>query len=563
MQFAHSVYFYSPAIFIPAAGLIREGLFLAAIDHPHVLKVHAWTSPNGWMDYASLSAEGDLYDGYLLVLERLTGGSLKGWMRKWQQDHAEEKRALAKVAAMKAAEQQKKERSQRRLGNLRRTLSFSSQDQSCESGSFSLSGIGGGLRHTVLKRGTKGSSRSFSLDDEGESAMPLIPGSPIDSDESGLCSYDRQFPYTMNWPQTELKDRMSLLLQLSDTVKYLHKHRILHRDLKPDNLGVATNAKQKEYPSSLSLKIFDFDIARLVPEEPTLKEVPELSLLASSKSNKKRIVRTSMTGSINTYDSNMLCSNRSGRTIETYDPAMLNRNTSNLADRSCFSEEHCDSPRRVKGKKYRGRRPEAPESHDSKDALFEMTGKMGSPRYMAPEIARGERYNLKSEVYTVCLLVHEVLTLQKPYDELAPEDHGQLVHFDRPGYRPPIFHEWNWPQKLKELLRSGFGDISERPNMKEVNSILKMSLPQLCPELIQRTHNPMSVTSSKASTSTSESLSVPFSSPQKEFIKKKRNFFRTPRKGLKSSRSNSLTPTASNSDFSLSNDEPLFSDVAQ
>jgi hypothetical protein len=84
--------------------LIREGLFLAAIDHPHVLKVHAWTSPNGWMDFAALNArkEGDLYDGYLLVLERLKGGSLKGWMRKWHDDHTDEQRAVTK-AAMEAA----------------------------------------------------------------------------------------------------------------------------------------------------------------------------------------------------------------------------------------------------------------------------------------------------------------------------------------------------------------------------------------------------------------------------------------------------------------------------
>merc|ERR1711937_211892 len=78
-----------------AAGLIREGLFLASLDHPHVLKVHAWTSPNGWMDFAALSIkEGDLYDGYLLVLERLKGGSLKGWMHKWQKEHREEQQAI-------------------------------------------------------------------------------------------------------------------------------------------------------------------------------------------------------------------------------------------------------------------------------------------------------------------------------------------------------------------------------------------------------------------------------------------------------------------------------------
>jgi hypothetical protein len=179
---------------------------------------------------------------------------------------------------------------------------------------------------------------------------------------------------------------------------------------------------------------------------------------------------------------------------------------------------------------------------------------------MAPEVARGEPYNLRTEVYTVCLLVHEVLTLQKPYDELAPEDHGKLVHFDKPGYRPPIFSEWMWPTELEGLVRMGFGEITQRPSMREVHSILKKALPKICPELAkvqpetESTENPNEIRSEMAQNA------------QMETKKKVRSLFhRTPKanRSKRGSRSSSLTPTAPNSDYSASNHEPLALNVIQ
>jgi serine/threonine protein kinase len=535
--------------------LIREGLFLAAIDHPHVLKVHAWTSPNGWMDFAALNArkEGDLYDGYLLVLERLKGGSLKGWMRKWHDDHTDEQRAVTKAAMEAAAAAEENNRSSR-SSDRRLRLSFTTSSNDSNSNSFSSR-----LRHTVLKmKNSDGQSNP----EDGASI------SPNSASTRGSSSRDRSFPYTSKWPTTQLSDRTSLLLQLSDTIKYLHKHRILHRDLKPDNLGVtfvdeqqisgnSNSSKQRQYPTTLSLKVFDFDIARLVPEDP--KKVEELSLLSSSK--KKKIKRTASDGS-----------------MQSFDPATL----TNCSHRDVRSVSPSRSSHRRRTKKYRGQRPgrsgatqaeatKEAQASAQNDALFKMTARMGSPRYMAPEIARGEPYNLRSEVYTVCLLVHEVLTLKKPYDELAPENHSKLVHFDFPGYRPPVFSEWEWPTELEDVLHRGWGGINQRPSMKEVHSVLKRALPKLCPELVQQPPKTQAALRTTATTITttstaeqqpplSKSQSTPAQTqtpPQKEPKKKGRGLFHRNPKKSRRPRSASLTPTASNSDFSMSNDEPL------
>lgn len=340
-----------------------------------------------------------------------------------------------------------------------------------------------------------------------------------DDDEVNPFEEERLRHYSNRWPTTQLSDRVNLLLQLSDTVKYLHKHRILHRDLKPDNLGVTffgnhhhhpndgsnqsntSGSKPKNLPpTTLCLKIFDFDIARMVP-----KEVKELSLLSPlSPSSKKN----------NTNSTTKLPAATSLRSTRSFDNASTSARDSKgeRSPRRSLSPSRLASPvasgasgensnhksktgggssannnnssskpvrRRIKGSGHHRGRPHPEQPPPDEEALFQMTARMGSPRYMAPEIARGEAYNLRSEVYTVCLLVHEVLTLRKPYDELPPEDHGRLVHFERPGYRPPLPGHWNWPADLNEVLSRGWGDISARPSMREVHGVLRRSLPSL------------------------------------------------------------------------------------
>merc|ERR1712176_669500 len=138
---------------------------------------------------------------------------------------------------------------------------------------------------------------------------------------------------------------------------------------------------------------------------------------------------------------------------------------------------------------------------------------------------------------------------------MGPEDHGKLVHFNLPGYRPPIFSDWKWPSELEEILHMGWGDINQRPSMKEVHSVLKRALPKICPEV--RKQQPQS-----SSSMATEELEEKDAEKQPKKSKKGRGIFnRTPRKSSKhnrkSIRSSSLTPTASNSDFSLSDEEPL------
>ena len=83
---------------------------------------------------------------------------------------------------------------------------------------------------------------------------------------------------------------------------------------------------------------------------------------------------------------------------------------------------------------------------------------------MSPECARGDHYNTKSDVYAVALLVHELVSLEKPYEHIPSELHDDMVFYS--AARPPL--QPKWPSLLKCTLQRAWNDrISLRPTMSE------------------------------------------------------------------------------------------------
>ncbi len=82
----------------------------------------------------------------------------------------------------------------------------------------------------------------------------------------------------------------------------------------------------------------------------------------------------------------------------------------------------------------------------------------GSPRYLSPEHARGEPLVPASDVYSLGLLLYEMLTGRLPYQAHTPEEWAQAHAFQQPT--PPRRYRPDLPPRLEQVLLKV---LSKRP----------------------------------------------------------------------------------------------------
>uniref|UniRef100_A0A6U9X5P4 Protein kinase domain-containing protein n=2 Tax=Pseudo-nitzschia australis TaxID=44445 RepID=A0A6U9X5P4_9STRA len=105
------------------------------------------------------------------------------------------------------------------------------------------------------------------------------------------------------------------------------------------------------------------------------------------------------------------------------------------------------------------------------EGLYNLTGMTGTPRYMAPEVAKNEHYNEKCDVYSFAILLWEIMALKLPFElytiSKLKEGVWNGIH-KRPFIQP------SWPENIQIVLRESWSkEISERPNFTKITSLLK------------------------------------------------------------------------------------------
>lgn len=107
------------------------------------------------------------------------------------------------------------------------------------------------------------------------------------------------------------------------------------------------------------------------------------------------------------------------------------------------------------------------------DGTYKLTGYTGSIRYMAPEIAREEPYNMTCDVYSFSLLFWQCLALEKPFANYGISDIKSRVH--RGESRPKV--DDSWPVPIKLLLKKGWAtDWKERYEFQNITKILRKEI---------------------------------------------------------------------------------------
>lgn len=103
---------------------------------------------------------------------------------------------------------------------------------------------------------------------------------------------------------------------------------------------------------------------------------------------------------------------------------------------------------------------------------YELTGCTGSLRYMAPEVAKNLPYNLSADIYSYGILLYEIFSLRRPYDD----SRTYTTHFKNviEGKARPPLSVLGWlPTSLQMLMKSCWSELpSNRPGFNFIESEL-------------------------------------------------------------------------------------------
>jgi serine/threonine protein kinase len=105
----------------------------------------------------------------------------------------------------------------------------------------------------------------------------------------------------------------------------------------------------------------------------------------------------------------------------------------------------------------------------SESGLYKMSGGTGSRRFMAPEVALSEPYNLSADMYSFGILLWELLTLDKAFARMPVDEHRERVvkNNERPEIDP------GWSEQLQEMLEGCWNPSPfARPSAKDVYKAL-------------------------------------------------------------------------------------------
>ena len=105
--------------------------------------------------------------------------------------------------------------------------------------------------------------------------------------------------------------------------------------------------------------------------------------------------------------------------------------------------------------------------------FYELSGNTGSLRYMAPEVALSECYNLTADVYSFGLLLWQMCSLELPYDGMSRLDHS--IYVVKGNERPLLDPSWSAPVRIL-MKRAWEPDPSLRPSMDSTHKILKREI---------------------------------------------------------------------------------------
>ena len=135
----------------------------------------------------------------------------------------------------------------------------------------------------------------------------------------------------------------------------------------------------------------------------------------------------------------------------------------------------------------------------------------GSLRYMSPEVALGLGATTKSDIYSFAVLLWEILTLGKPFDEIGQTKKDFYTKVIKESLRPSV-SKIPIPPGLAQLITECWdSDPDKRPDIKQVLAVLKVE--ELTSYRLSESRRPLSLRNLLSKSGSSNSSVADCASP--------------------------------------------------
>lgn len=110
-------------------------------------------------------------------------------------------------------------------------------------------------------------------------------------------------------------------------------------------------------------------------------------------------------------------------------------------------------------------------SREVKEEARRMTGNIGSPLWMAPEVALSKKYGFPADIYSLAYVLWELTTLETPFQGVTREQHAKYILVE--NVRPKVDSRCGSPS-VQQLIIDGWDRSPwSRPGLNEFLSVLK------------------------------------------------------------------------------------------
>ncbi|MBK7996218.1 MAG: serine/threonine protein kinase [Blastocatellia bacterium] len=246
---------------------------------------------------------------------------------------------------------------------------------------------------------------------------------------------------------------INIVEQICAAVEEAHSQGIIHRDLKPDNIWL-----EPDIQGNYTVKILDFGLAKLEDEIAPINSLKDNSLynIVIPNNTNNSLATVAQRG-------NTLSQLQESKT--SIQPLVDKSSSSNVANLPVSDNDEVATHIQLSNPESNSEQTQKNNLHltkkQSSEQLTRIGSILGTPIYMSPEQCRGEQLDGRSDIYSLGVMVYEMLVGETPFKgnlDLLINQHLTVLPDSLRKKRPDV------PKAVDKLVMSALAKTpSERP----------------------------------------------------------------------------------------------------